>query len=150
MITLVRTDSTNPDFVALVQLLDADLARRDGSDHAFYAQFNKIDMIRHAVVAYQDQVPVGCGAIKAFGNDAMEVKRMYVLPTSRKSGIASKVLAELERWSRELAYTRCVLETGKRQPEAIALYTQRGYRPIANYGQYVGIENSLCFEKPLH
>jgi putative acetyltransferase len=149
MITLLRTDSDHADFVALVKLLDADLARRDGEDHSFYAQFNKIDKIRHVVVAYQDQVPVGCGAIKAFGDDAMEVKRMYVSPMIRKSGVASKVLAELEQWTHHLGYIRCVLETGKRQPEAIALYSKQGYQPIPNYGQYAGIENSLCFEKKL-
>jgi len=149
MITLVRTDSDHPDFVAMVRLLDADLAQRDGADHSFYAQFNKIDKIRHAVVAYQGNVPVGCGAIKAFGDDAMEVKRMYVSPAVRKMGVASQVLGELERWTHELALTRCVLETGKRQPEAIALYMKQGYRQIPNYGQYAGVENSVCFEKKL-
>jgi putative acetyltransferase len=149
MINLLRTDSDHPDFIALVKLLDAYLAVRDGADHSFYSQFNKIDKIRHAVVAYQDNVPVGCGAIKAFGDDAMEVKRMYVDPASRKAGIASQVLGELERWAHELGYKRCVLETGKRQPEAIALYRKQGYRSIDNYGQYVGVENSLCFEKQL-
>jgi putative acetyltransferase len=149
MITLVRTDSDHPDFVAMVRLLDADLAHRDGADHTFYAQFNKIDKIRHAVVAYQDKAPMGCGAIKAFGDNAMEVKRMYVSLASRKTGVASKILDELEKWTRELSYTRCVLETGKRQPEAIALYLKQGYRQIPNYGQYIGIENSLCFEKKL-
>ena len=149
MITLVRTDSDHPDFVAMVRLLDADLAQRDGADHSFYAQFNKIDKIRHAVVAYQDEVPVGCGAIKVYCDDAMEVKRMYVSPACRNTGVASKVLHELERWSQELSYHRCVLETGKRQPEAIALYQKQGYRQIPNYGQYAGIENSVCFEKAL-
>jgi GNAT superfamily N-acetyltransferase len=150
MIALVRTDSDNPDFIALVRRLDADLAQRDGEDHSFYAQFNKIDKIRHAVVAYQDNMPVGCGAIKAFGDDAMEVKRMYVSPDTRKMGVASSVLGELETWARELSYHRCVLETGKRQPEAIALYLKQGYRQIPNYGQYIGVDNSLCFEKILN
>lgn len=149
MINLIRTDSDNPDFVALVKLLDADLARRDGADHSFYAQFNKIDKIRHVVLAYDNGTPVGCGAIKQFAPDAMEVKRMYILPEHRNKGIATIILSELERWAGELSYARCVLETGKRQPEAIELYKKNGYKVIANYGQYVGIENSVCFEKGL-
>lgn len=149
MITCIRTNSEHPDFQKLVKALDADLARRDGNEHAFYAQFNNIDTIRHAVVAYKHEVPVGCGAIKVFNNDSMEVKRMYVPDAERGKGIASAVLRDLEKWAAELKYTKCVLETGKRQPEAIALYKKNGYVIIPNYGQYAGVENSVCFEKVL-
>ncbi len=147
---LVRTNSDNPDFISLVKLLDADLAKRDGEDHSFYHQFNKIDTIKHAVVAYENGKPVACGAIKEYNKDAVEVKRMYTLPNMRGKGIASKILNELEIWAAELSYKRCVLETGKRQPEAIQLYKRNGYKPIPNYGQYAGIENSVCFEKKLN
>jgi GNAT superfamily N-acetyltransferase len=147
-ITILRTDSSHPDFIALVRQLDADLAIRDGDEHAFYAQFNKIDLIRHALVAYNaDQVPVACGAIKAFSADTMEVKRMWVEPAFRGKGIASQILNELETWAKELGYKRCVLETGKKQVEAMQLYPKNGYQLIPNYGQYIGIENSVCFEK---
>ncbi len=149
MITLHRTNSENPDFIALVKLLDADLAIRDGADHAFYAQFNKIDAIRHVVLAYEGDMAVGCGAIKEFSPDAMEVKRMFVRPEGRQKGIASMVLGELERWAAEMSYRRTVLETGMKQQEAIELYIRRGYTRIPNYGQYAGVENSLCFEKIL-
>lgn len=64
MLSLVKTNSENPDFIALVRLLDADLAERDGAEHSFYAQFNKIDAIKHVIVAYADGKPAGCGAIK--------------------------------------------------------------------------------------
>lgn len=146
-LNLIRTTSDNADFVSLVQLLDADLAKRDGEDHSFYAQFNTITVIKHVIVAYEHEKPVGCGALKEQTPDAMEVKRMYVLPQNRKSGIARQILTELERWAYELGYPKCVLETGKRQPEAIALYTKCGYTVIPNYGQYIGIANSVCFEK---
>ena len=148
-ITIVRADSTHPDFISLVSLLDADLAIRDGDDHAFYSQFNKIDKIKHVVLAYENDLPVGCGAIKEFSSDTVEVKRMYVVPSARSRGIASLVLSALEQWAKELSYNRCVLETGTRQPEAIALYSKNGYERIANYGQYAGVANSLCFEKRL-
>jgi GNAT superfamily N-acetyltransferase len=147
MIVVTRTNSENPDFVHLVKLLDADLAVRDGNDHVFYNQFNKIDKIRHAVVVYDNATPVACGAIKEFSPEAMEVKRMYTLPGHRGKGMAGIVLKELEEWAVEMGYPTCVLETGKKQPEAIALYLKCGYEIIPNYGQYAGIENSVCFEK---
>lgn len=149
MITLKRTDSADPDFISLVALLDEELRVRDGADNAFYAQFNKIDMIRNAVVCYSNGQPVGCGAFKPYDKDAVEIKRMYVLPESRGSGVAVRVLKELESWAAELNYTRCVLETGKKQPEAIRLYEKSGYLRIPNYGQYANVENSICMNKNL-
>jgi len=77
----------------------------------------------------------------------MEMKRMYTVPAFRGKGIATMVLRELEKWAAELSYMKCVLETGKRQPEAIDLYKKNGYKIIPNYGQYIGVENSVCFEK---
>lgn len=148
-IRCVRTDSGNQDFRALVALLDRDLSERDGSDHSFYAQFNTVDAIRHAIVMYDGDKPVGCGAIKAWKPGSMEVKRMFVLPEFRGRGIAILILKELERWAVSLACDTCVLETGKRQPEAIALYEKAGYNRIPNYGQYEGVANSVCFEKKL-
>lgn len=147
MISVTRTDSDNQDFIDLVKYLDADLAERDGSDHSFYAQFNKINKIKYVVIAYENGKPVGCGAIKEYEPNIMEVKRMYTALESRGKGIASKVLTELENWANELLYEKCILETGKKQPEAIALYKKNGYKLIPNYGQYAEIENSVCFEK---
>ncbi len=149
MITLKRTDSDNKDFIELVHYLDADLAERDGDEHSFYAQFNSIHKIKYVVVAYENDTPVGCGAIKEYAPNTMEVKRMYTLPEKRGEGIASKMLDELERWAAELSYQKCILETGKRQPEAIGLYKKKGYKLIPNYGQYAGTVNSLCFEKEI-
>ena len=149
MIKIIRTNSDHPDFISLVRLLDADLAKRDGDEHSFYAQFNKIDKIKHAVVLHEDEKPVACGAIKQYAEEIMEVKRMYTLPVYRGKGIATMVLNELEKWAAELGYAKCILETGKRQPEAISLYTRNGYVLIPNYGQYAGVENSVCFEKAI-
>jgi putative acetyltransferase len=147
MLTLTRTTSDNQDFTFLVQKLDADLAERDGADHTFYAQFNKIDKIKHVIVAFENGNPVGCGAIKEFSAEAIEIKRMYTAPEGRGKGIATAVLTELEKWAAELSYKTCVLETGRRQPEAIKLYKKNGYNLIPNYGQYAGVENSVCFQK---
>jgi putative acetyltransferase len=147
MIELLRTDSSHADFVMLVSALDAELALQNGDQHSFYHQFNGISMIRHAVVAYLEGKAVGCGAIKELAEDSMELKRMFTVPDFRGRGVASAVLAELERWATEMSYKRCMLETGLMQPKAIALYGRRGYVRIPNYGQYAGVENSICFEK---
>ena len=149
MIKLVRTSSDNTHFIHLVRMLDAELAERDGKDHSFYAQYNKIDNIRHAAVCYFDEEPVACGALKPISSDSMEVKRMYTIPAKRNSGIGTLVLNELEKWAEELSFQKCILETGKRQPDAIQLYTRNGYVVIPNYGQYTGVENSVCFGKTL-
>jgi GNAT superfamily N-acetyltransferase len=149
MPTLTRTHSANPDFISLVQQLDQDLAERDGKEHGFYAQFNTLTTIQHVVLACEDAVPVACGAMKELDKNTMEIKRMFTVPSHRAKGIASQILGELETWAKESGYTTCRLETGKRQPEAIAVYQKNGYLPIPNYGQYAGIENSVCFEKKL-
>jgi GNAT superfamily N-acetyltransferase len=149
MVEYVRTDSSNADFRGLVGLLDADLRVRDGDDHAFFAQFNGIEMIRHVIVGYKGGIAVGCGAIKDYSQDTAEVKRMYVDVERRGLGIGSGILGELERWAVELGFGRCILETGKKQIEAIGLYGRNGYSVIANYGQYEGVDMSLCFEKVL-
>ncbi|MFC6996520.1 GNAT family N-acetyltransferase [Rufibacter roseus] len=147
MIELIRTDSTHHDFTELVMLLDADLHVRDGDDHSFFAQFNKVDSIKHVVVAYYKECAAGCGAIKAYAEGVAEVKRMFVLPEFRGQGVANRVLAELEAWAAELNFQNLILETGKAMPEAIRLYTKNGYQIIPNYGQYKNIETSICMTK---
>jgi GNAT superfamily N-acetyltransferase len=149
MLTLHRTNSNNPDFQNLVTDLDIYLAIQDGAEHSFYAQFNKIDTIKHVVVVYENNMPVGCGAIKKYMNTTMEIKRMFVVPEKRNQGIASTILKELETWAGELNFQKCILETGKKQTEAIKLYLRNNYTIIANYGQYAAVENSVCFKKEL-
>lgn len=149
MIRLLRTDSSNADFQALVIELDRYLAKTDGDEHAFYSQYNKSDGLKYVVLAYDGDKAVGSGAIKHFADDVMEVKRMYVHPDARGQGVASLVLRELENWTTELSYKKCLLETGVKQLEAVALYRKNAYEVVPNYGQYEGMENSICFEKTI-
>ena len=149
MIALKRTNSKNKDFTALVKLLDVDLAIRDGDDHDFYNQFNKLDRINHVVVFYENEIFLGCGAFKEFESGIAEVKRMFTLHKARGKGIASQILTELEHWAIELNFKNLILETGINQPEAIALYKKCGFKRIPNYGQYTEIEKSFCFGKIL-
>ncbi len=146
---IIRTDSKHPDFVELVRELDIELAKRDGEEHGFYAQYNKIDLIKNVVILYENNNAVACGAFKEIENGLIEIKRMYTKPNNRGKGLALLVLTELEKWTYELGFKNLVLETGKKQPEAIALYQKAGYEIIENYGQYKGIDNSLCFGKGL-
>jgi GNAT superfamily N-acetyltransferase len=144
---IIRTDSANEDFQSLVRLLDEDLSIRDGAEHSFYAKFNKIDAIKTAVVAYENETPIGCGAFKELTDESVEIKRMFVRPENRGKGAAQEILTELENWAAETGFKSAVLETGKKQPEAIRLYKKSGYQTIPNYGQYEGVENSVCMKK---
>lgn len=149
MLTIKRSNSKNLDFITLVKFLDADLKIRDGEEHDFYAQFNGIENLTFVVLAYCDNKPVGCGAIKEYNSVTMELKRMFVTPNERGKGIATMILKELEIWAGEQNCSSCILETGLRQPEAIGLYEKNGYRRFPNYGQYKGMDNSVCFIKKL-
>ncbi len=149
MIHCIRTDASHPDFKKLVVELDAELRIRDGDESDFYEQFNKSDSIKYAIVLYLNDVAVGCGALRPYSNDKMEVKRMYIPLAHRSKGLATLVLKELEKWADELGCHHLILETGIRQPEAIRLYTKNGYNSIPNYGQYEGVSSSVCFEKHL-
>lgn len=146
---IIRTDSENPDFKFLVKALDAYLKITDGDEHDFYNQFNNIDVIKHTVVAFENDKAVGCGAFKTFDDTSVEIKRMYTKPEARKLGVASTILLELESWAKEMGFESAVLETGTRQIEAVNFYRKNGYDVTPNYGQYENVLNSLCFKKML-
>ena len=149
MYSIIKTNSENKAFQQLVVELDKELAIRDGDEHAFYDQFNKITTIKHVILVYEEDKAVGCGALKEYNADTMEIKRMYVLLDKRGQGIASLIVQALESWAKELGYSKCILETGVNQPEAIRLYKKNNYTIIPNYGQYAGMVNSVCFQKAL-
>jgi len=149
MIELIRTTSDNKDFEKLVVLLDAYLKVLDGDDHAFYAQFNKSSLLKNALVCYENEIPIGIGAYKEFEPNVAEIKRMYTLPDKRGNGIAKAILTELENWAKEENYTTAILETGYMQKDAIGLYQKLGYTIIENFGQYIGVANSICMKKDL-
>jgi putative acetyltransferase len=149
MLKLVRTDSTNTDFIELVNQLNSYLQIMDGDDHAFYNQYNGIESLKNVIVVYIDNHPVACGAFKKFDENRVEIKRMYTSSSYRGNGVASNLLNELETWAKELSFSGTILETGIRQIEAVQFYKKNQYKIIANYGPYIGVENSICFEKKL-
>ncbi|WP_339810059.1 GNAT family N-acetyltransferase [Zunongwangia profunda] len=149
MIEIKRTSSSEIDFQHLVSELDWELSTRNRETNEFFAQYNKIDQIKNVIIATIDNKPVGCGAMKAYDSDTMEIKRMFVPIEMRGKGIAVHILKNLEKWAKEMNYSKCILETGNKMPEAIRLYEKSNYKVVPNYGQYNGIEDSICFEKHL-
>ena len=149
VIKLVRTTSSNSDFRMLVTALDEDLYLRNGEGQLIYRQYNQVDQINHVVLIYLESNPVGCGCFKKYDDETVEMKRMFVLPEMRGRKLAVHLLQELENWAIEEGYIKAVLETGLRQVEAIRLYTVAGYVLTENYGQYVGMEDSICYRKEL-
>jgi GNAT superfamily N-acetyltransferase len=101
------------------------------------------------VLALLDGEPVGCGGVRLVGPGVGEIKRMYVAPAARGRGLGRALLAGLERAARDLGCTALRLETGLRQPEAIALYEDTGYRRIPGYGHWADSPLTVCFEKRL-
>ena len=148
-IKLIRTPSENPNFAELIVALDDDLYQRNGEAQLKYRPYNKVDTIKHIVVIYVDGNPVGCGAFKKFDDESVEIKRMFVYPEMRGKQLAAKILQELEKWAVEEGYHKAVLETGHKQTEAIRLYTVAGYTLTENYGQYIGMDESICYRKEL-
>jgi len=147
MISIVRTTSDNKDFGNLVIQLDAYLRILDGEDHAFYAQFNKTNLLKNALICYENNLAVGIGAYKEYDSETAEIKRMFTLPEYRGKGIAKAILTELELWAKEENYTTSILETGYMQKDAIGLYQKLGYEVTENFGQYIGVANSVCMKK---
>jgi len=103
-------------------------------------------------VAYVGDEPVGCGAVRRIAPTVAEIKRMYVVPTARVCGVGRQIVAKLESIARELGATQLVLETGARQPEALAMYTRAGFTRIPLFGEYINTphpELTICMGKYL-
>jgi GNAT superfamily N-acetyltransferase len=147
MVTTRRTNSNDPAFLALVAELDKDLRGRYEERQDVYDQYNKVPNLSTVVVAYQGDTPVGCGCFKPYDDVSVEIKRMFVAPASRGTGVAAAILRELEQWAKELGYGKAVLETGILQHEAIRFYQREGFSITGNYGQYIGMETSICMNK---
>ncbi|MEA5126647.1 MAG: GNAT family N-acetyltransferase [Proteiniphilum sp.] len=148
-IKVERTNSENKDFRKLVLELENHLIRADEIAHSQCKQYNKLESIQHVIVTYNDKIAIGCGALRKYDQDTVEIKRMFVSENVREKGIGTKILTELEIWAKELGFKKSILETGLMLPEAVRLYKKNGYIQIPNYGQYKGMEKSICFAKDL-
>ena len=147
-ISLRRTTSDDPDFIALTGELDRQLQERYGAIQAQYAPLNVLPSKTYVIVA-SDGRAVGCGGFKEYAPGTAELKRMFVQPDQRGRGIAIDLVAALEAWARELGFTTMILETGDRQHEAIALYHRLGFTDTPKYAPYVDMPVSICMRKSL-
>jgi putative acetyltransferase len=142
----------SPDAMHLIAHLNAELSGRYPEPGATHFRLDSAEVIsgRGAfLVARLRGVPIGCGAIRIVEAGTVEVKRMYVDPEARGGGVGRRVLAALEERAQRLGATRALLETGVRQPEALALYERCGYRRVEAFGEYRDSPLSVCMAKEL-
>lgn len=99
------------------------------------------------LVAFDDDVAVGCGGLRTLDGSHGEIKRMYVVPERRGTGVSTALLSALEGEARGRGWDRLVLETGDQQPDAMRLYEREGYTRIPNFGYYADSDLSICYEK---
>ena len=134
----------------LLAELDDDLTRRYGPGdpvRAVAAEFEPPDGL--FLIAFDRGWARACGGYRRIDAATAELKRMYVRPQARGTGLARLLLATLERAAHDAGYQRLWLETGMSQPEAMALYESAGYRPIPAFGQYAGADDQRCYGKAL-
>lgn len=137
---------------ALIERLNAELSGRYPEVGATHFRLDSEEVapgVGAFVVAYAGDAPVGCGAVRGLDANTAELKRMYVVPEARRLGVGRALLAALEERARALGRTRLVLETGVRQPEALALYRRAGFVETAPFGEYLESSLSVCMEKAL-
>ncbi|HEY4025897.1 MAG TPA: GNAT family N-acetyltransferase [Candidatus Dormibacteraeota bacterium] len=151
-LTLAPVPLSNPEAQALIGLLDAELTERypNPADNHFELTAEQVSG-EHGVflVARIGDQAVGCGALRSLDDVTGEIKRMYVTPSARRSGVARCLLAELERHAHRLGLRRLVLETGAAQPESIGLYQRAGFGRIPRFGEYADSPASVCMAKTL-
>jgi len=148
-VSIRRTNTGDPHFAELIRALDHELWDELNEDQATYDQYNKVPDIATAVLFYVDEEAVASGCFKAWDENRVEIKRMYVRKNFRGKGYSRKVLQELEFWAIELGYTEAFLETSIHFTTAQNLYWSSGYEVIPNYGPYENLEESVCMKKAL-
>lgn len=137
---------------SLIAALNAELLARYPEEGATHFRLDEEEVAPGRgsfVIAWRGEAAVGCGAVRRLDPATAEVKRMYVVPRARGTRIGARILAALEREARALGVTRLVLETGARQPEALALYRRAGFVEVPRFGAYIDSPLSLCMAKAL-
>lgn len=146
---LRQVEWEHPDSVALRAAQRAELTERYGTPDSEPGPAPTAGDVAFFVVAYRDGEPAGCGGLRTIDDSHGEIKRMFVAPSHRGTGVSTAVLSRLEQEARSRGWSRLVLETGDGQPDAIRFYEREGYTRIPNFGHYVDSALSVCFEKRL-
>ena len=133
----------------LAARLDAYYFELVGDIQNRYAEVNRPENMTALAVAYEDGVPVACGAWKRIDGTTAELKRLYVLPEYRRRGAAGSLIAALEADAAAAGVRRMILETAVDTTDSHKLYLSAGYRIMDYYGSPAGAENCLCFHKEL-
>jgi GNAT superfamily N-acetyltransferase len=147
-----RVDILSPTARALIAALNAELLGRYPEENANHIRLDADEVAEGRgafLIAFRDDRPVGCGAVRRIDGHTGEIKRMYVCPEARGRGLGGALLAALETEARSLGLSRLVLETGVRQPEAIALYQRAGFARIGPFGEYENSPLSVFMAKAL-
>ncbi len=151
MIPDLREVSWNhPDSVELRSQQRAEVAMRYGTLDSEPGPAPTADDITVFFVAYSHGVAVGCGGLRERDASEAEIKRMFVSPDHRGTGVSVAILERLEQFAVDRGYARLVLETGDQQPDAVRFYEREGYTRIPNFGYYADSAHSLCFAKPVN
>lgn len=145
-ITLQQVDSHNKDFIDLCDELDAFLNIAIGGEtkREKYKKFNHLNTMDYVVVAYDNGEAMGCGALRKYSDEEIEVKRVFVREKCRGQNIGGILLEQLISYAKESGYRRIILETGNFLPASVRLYSRYGFEQIENYGAYKNMKESLC------
>ncbi|MEV4344851.1 GNAT family N-acetyltransferase [Actinoplanes sp. NPDC049596] len=149
-ITIEERPWTDPvgSFLRAAQRAELD-ARYGCDDHEPGPPPSAADIDLFLVALGDDDQPLGCGALRRLSPTSAEIKRMYVTPAARGTGVATALLCALEDAALSRGWTTMRLETGPAQPDAIRFYEREGYKEIPLFGPYVGSKVSVCFERVL-
>lgn len=147
----IHTNGSNSDFIELCHDLDHFLNELVGGEEnrAEYISYNQLDDIHDVIIAYDNDIPIGCAGFKKYNNECAEVKRVFIKQEYRGKGISIKLMELLENTAKEQGYRCLILESGEPLVAAMALYRKIGYKVIPNYGQYKNMPDSICMKKEL-
>lgn len=145
------TDTVGPDFISLCGELDLSLNEQVGGEknRSEYIQLNHLKDIKDVIVAYDNDIPVGCASFKQFDEECAEVKRVFLREDYRGMGISKKLMELIETYAKEKGFQYLIVETGKPMTTAIRLYQSIGFQTIPNYGPYKDMAGSVCMRKQI-
>ena len=153
VLQIAPVDPRSPEAAELMHIQSSEISERYDSTGDGFSPFKPEDILGGRGLFLLGRIgerAVACGAFRPLEEKITEIKRMFVRPEFRGRGYARAILAELERRAAQFGYEAARLETGDRQPEAIALYHSCGYHLIESFGIYATDSRSICFEKRLN